>query len=72
MGYGYVSFLSQVKIGIKFVNRGVSGERTHDLVMRWTEDLTSTHPDYLTLLIGVNNIWHQYLLNRPSSLYEFR
>jgi lysophospholipase L1-like esterase len=71
MGDGYVSLLSQTKKGIKFVNKGVSGERTHDLVMRWTEDLMSTQPDYLTLLIGVNNIWHQYLLNRPSFLYEF-
>jgi acyl-CoA thioesterase I len=71
MGDGYVSLLSQTKKGIKLVNKGVSGERTHDLVMRWTEDLMSTQPDYLTLLIGVNNIWHQYLLNRPSFLYEF-
>ena len=71
MGDGYVSLLSQTKKGIKFVNKGVSGERTHDLVMRWTEDLTSIQPNYLTLLIGVNNIWHQYLLNRPSFLYEF-
>jgi lysophospholipase L1-like esterase len=71
LGNGYVSLLEKHLKQVQIVNLGVSGERTHDLIMRWTDDLLSIRPNILTVLIGINNIWHQYLLNRPAYLFEF-
>ena len=40
------------------VNRGVSGNRVPDLYARIVRDVLNLKPDYLSVLIGVNDIWH--------------
>lgn len=42
-----------------FENRGVSGNRIVDLYARIKCDLINLRPDYLTILIGVNDVWHE-------------
>ena len=71
LGVGYVSMLEKRIRNIQIINRGVSGERTHELISRWTDDLLTIRPSYLSILIGINNIWHQYLLNRPAYPFEY-
>ncbi|MBM3909326.1 MAG: hypothetical protein FJ352_00945 [Firmicutes bacterium] len=75
VGQGYVKWLAEsLKCdypNIILINRGISGHRTHDLVLRWHQDTIAINPDRLFLLIGINNIWHQYLLNKPAYLYEY-
>jgi lysophospholipase L1-like esterase len=39
----------------KFINRGVSGEKVRDLVSRWDVDCTSLQPDWLSILVGIND-----------------
>jgi len=39
-------------------NRGISGNRVPDLSERWEEDCLELNPDVLSILIGVNDIWH--------------
>lgn len=41
--------------GLRFVNRGVSGDTTRGLLRRWREDALDIEPDILSLLIGVND-----------------
>ena len=43
----------------QFFNRGVSGDRVIDLHARVKADLLNLHPDYLSILIGVNAVWHE-------------
>ena len=45
--------------GLRFYNRGVSGNKLPDLQQRWTTDTVDLHPDVLSVLIGVNDFWHK-------------
>lgn len=42
------------------VNRGISGNRVVDLYARIKKDFLNLKPDYLSILIGVNDVWHEY------------
>ena len=41
------------------INRGVSGNRSVDLYARIKSDVLNLKPDILTVLIGVNDVWHE-------------
>ena len=41
---------------IRFINRGVSGERVTDLAARWQQDTLALKPDVLSILVGINDI----------------
>ena len=43
----------------EFFNRGISGNRIVDLYARIKQDLINHNPDYLSILIGVNDVWHE-------------
>lgn len=43
---------------LKIHNRGISGNRVPDLIARWDRDALDLEPDVLSILIGVNDIWH--------------
>ena len=40
-------------------NRGVGGHRIVDLYARWKIDALNLNPDYISILIGVNDVWHE-------------
>ncbi len=42
----------------RIYNRGVSGNTVPDLDARWQADTLDLKPDLLSILIGVNDIWH--------------
>ncbi len=44
---------------IKVYNRGISGNKVHQLAARWDVDCLDLKPDVLSILIGVNDIWHR-------------
>jgi lysophospholipase L1-like esterase len=44
---------------LRFFNRGISGNRVPDLDARWETDAVALRPDVLSILIGVNDIWHK-------------
>ncbi len=56
---------------VTFLNRGVSGDRTKDLVERLENDVIALKPDYVTILIGVNDAWRKYDSNDPTSVEQF-
>ncbi|MBQ7761643.1 MAG: SGNH/GDSL hydrolase family protein [Clostridia bacterium] len=41
--------------GLEFINRGVSGNRTEELLERWQVDTLEEKPDVLIMLIGTND-----------------
>ncbi len=43
---------------IKIFNRGISGNKVYQLADRWDKDCLDLRPDILSILIGVNDIWH--------------
>lgn len=44
---------------IEFVNRAISGNRIVDLYARWKADAINLAPDILSILVGVNDVWHE-------------
>lgn len=44
---------------IRFLNRGVSGDRIVDINSRIKRDLINLAPDYVSILIGINDVWHE-------------
>jgi len=47
-------------LGLKFYNRGISGNKVPDLAARWKTDCIDLKPDILSILIGINDIWHTF------------
>ena len=41
------------------INRGISGNRIVDLYARIKVDCWNLQPDFISILIGVNDIWHE-------------
>ncbi len=63
-GIGYPSFVagSLLKDGPEkydILNRGIGGNRIVDLYARAKIDLWNLAPDVLSILIGINDIWHE-------------
>jgi len=44
--------------GLRFFNRGVSGNTVPDLAARWQADTLDLEPNVVSILIGVNDFWH--------------
>lgn len=64
LGAGYSELICgemQYKYGGEygFVNRGISGNRITDLFARIKSDIINLKPDYVSILIGVNDVWHE-------------
>lgn len=63
LGMGYPTFVKG-KLGLenpkqyRFINRGISGNRIVDLYARLQLDFISVKPDYISILDGINDIWH--------------
>jgi len=46
--------------GYQIINRGISGNRVVDLYARWKADALNLTPDLISILIGVNDTWHEF------------
>ncbi len=64
LGLGYPT-LVKAELGVEepgkytFYNRGISGNRVVDLYARIKADFINLKPDVLSILIGVNDVWHE-------------
>jgi len=65
LGDGYVNLIDVFMQGdyqhlsIKVVNKGISGDTIRDLENRWERDVLAESPDWLSIMIGINDIWQQ-------------
>lgn len=46
-------------LNLKVYNKGISGNKVYQLAERWDKDCLDLKPDVLSILIGVNDIWHK-------------
>ena len=46
--------------GVRFLNRGVDGDRVRDLRRRWQADCLDLHPTWVSILVGINDTWRRY------------
>jgi lysophospholipase L1-like esterase len=78
LGFGYVNTVSArlgcdlAELNLKFINRGISGNRVADLEDRWQEDCLDHKPDILSIMIGLNNTWRRYDSNDITTPEVFR
>jgi len=66
LGKGYVNFVDAFlqsvypEMGIRTVNKGINGNTVRNLKDRWEEDVLNHNPDWLSVMIGTNDVWRQY------------
>ncbi|MBO5137882.1 MAG: SGNH/GDSL hydrolase family protein [Spirochaetaceae bacterium] len=66
LGSGFVYFLNAALTGffpekkIRVINRGVGGDTSSQLLARWKDDVLSLRPDYLSLMVGINDVWRHF------------
>ncbi len=74
-GDGYVSLVNAClttlapEQEIMVVNRGVSGNNIRDLNARWERDVLALKPDYISVMIGINDVWRYF--DAPLQQPEF-
>ncbi len=82
LGFGYVKYAAE---GLRergfaeeeIINRGISGNRIVDLYARIKADCWNHKPDFISVLIGVNDVWHEVEhqngveLDRFEKMYRF-
>ena len=76
LGYGYATMvtgaLSVEEPGeYTFLNRGISGNRSVDVYARIKQDIINLKPDYMSILMGVNDVWHEYTRQNGVSAEKF-
>ena len=65
MGKGYPKYAAELiasahpEIEFEFINFGISGNRTDQLFDRLYADGIAFQPDIISILIGINDIWHR-------------
>jgi lysophospholipase L1-like esterase len=76
MGQDYAYILSaeigaeHPELDLNFINRGISGNTVFDLAARWQDDTLSIKPNFLSILIGINDTIHS--VDRGESVEQFR
>ncbi len=66
LGNGYVSMVdaligvSYPDINIRVINKGNSGHNVRDLKNRWQTDILDLKPDWVSIMIGTNDVWRQF------------
>jgi lysophospholipase L1-like esterase len=74
-GKGYVSLVEGLlgaihpAHAIRVVNLGTSGNVVTDLKARWQTDVFDLKPDWLVVMIGVNDVWRQFDLPRQTEIH---
>lgn len=77
LGTGYPLLIAAAELaarperGLKFFNRGISGNKVPDLEARWAADAVALKPDVLSILIGVNDYWHKRNGNYTGTVAEY-
>ncbi len=78
LGAGYALFTAsqlladRADAGLKIYNRGISGNKVFQLAERWDKDCIALKPNVVSILIGVNDLWHTLngKYNGTPEIYE--
>jgi lysophospholipase L1-like esterase len=62
-GYAWLAtaglLVDRPKDQLKIYNRGISGNKVYQLAERWNDECLQLKPNLLSILIGVNDLWHK-------------
>lgn len=71
LGSGYVRMIHDLinarypSHNLKILNTGISGNTVRDLATRWSDDVIRHQPDWLSIMIGINDV-HRWIANVPG------
>lgn len=77
LGNGYVKILADKlrpiypDMDIELINKGVSGNEVCDLLARVHSDVIDLQPDAVVIMIGINNVIHQFKIGKQLDLRQF-
>ena len=54
---------------IRVTNVGCSGNTVRDLLGRWQSDVLDLKPQWVSIMIGINDVWRQFDLPRQTELH---
>jgi lysophospholipase L1-like esterase len=57
------------ELHLRFVNMGISGHTVRDLYSRWQTDVMDQKPDWVSILIGINDVWCQFDMPEMKELH---
>lgn len=66
LGTGYVNLVDALlgacapAAEIRVINTGISGNTVRDLKARWRTDVLDLKPDWVSVMIGINDVWRQF------------
>ena len=75
IGTGYVQYVDALlgarypERAIRVVNKGNGGNTVLDLKERWDEDVAQLEPDWLSVMIGINDVWRQFDVPRQTETH---
>ena len=58
-------------VGYDVVNKGISGNRIVDLYARIKKDVWEEKPDVMSILVGVNDVWHEIAHKNGVDIVRF-
>ena len=73
LGEGYVSLLVEMitarwpQRAIRYINKGIGGDRVTGLKDRWQDDVIRHRPDWVSVKIGINDL-HSVLRQAPDAV----
>ena len=56
---------------VKFVNRGVACDRVRNLLQRYQKDILDIHPDFISIMVGINDTWRRFDENDPCPIERY-
>ena len=66
LGFGYVRILQNFlataypEVRLRITNSGISGNTSRDLLARFDRDVVDLNPDWVSICIGINDVWRQF------------
>jgi lysophospholipase L1-like esterase len=65
-GDGYMNLVrsfvtaSRPDLGLQWTNTGINGDTVRDLARRWDDDAIAEQPDWLSVMVGINDVWRAF------------
>ena len=66
VGQSYVRIIENMlstwypEVYLRVTNSGVSGNTSRDLLQRFDSDVVALNPDWVSICIGINDVWRQF------------
>ena len=76
LGTGYPKYAAELianaypDVEFEFIDLGISGNRTDQLFDRLTPECIELQPDVVSIMIGVNDVWHRYAVTHVMTTDE--